>query len=523
MKGREEIVHWKRHDKRITKNKHTVITSLDGKKQYQLMGTLDEEESNALQQQLGVSLKGKVILGTGQFGKVRLVRDEEGTFFAVKKIKSPVEMTKSNFDAQALQREDQFNEILREKNISGVMRAIDAFSTTDSQDKTVMFQIMPIANLRDGENFRKLQSLLESGMNNKPELFVDLIQQLESFSSSIEGESVIKDEKHNEKQAGSEEASETADADLLESSDEEHDADLLASSDEEHDADLLESSDEEQDGELLESSDEEIDGGVEAVSKKSAPNPSDLFAKVILFHMTHSLVKTVNEMHQNGIYHRDIHGKNILFDGKGRIYLSDFGTGIAYGKDTVQVTSKLQSDILPPEAKFPNDKKLQQEFRKGSQASQQSIDQWELGCTLLSFITPEPTELLKELKMPLREIQKTSFTGKGTQYQNYVSYLDRKLEKFDKEVLSTMEMHPSVRKVILGLLNPDYKKRMSLEQAANIMSGAKLPNDEIISTAFHALVQYQAKQENKLESQNRFFTDTKQSDAQPTPFTLTIK
>ncbi|WP_131796091.1 protein kinase domain-containing protein [Legionella lansingensis] len=499
MKSRDEILRWARQDKRTTKNKHTVVTSMDGQRQYQLVGTLDDEESNHLFQQLGIGLKGKVVLGKGQFGKVRLVRNKEGNFFAVKKIKSINNQSNSNFDAEALQREDKFNDILREKKITGVMRPIDVFTTTDSKGNSVMFQIMPIANLRDGENFIGLQSFLVSDIdNNKLEFPSDLLQQLQLFdkqdysNSKINEQMIVENEENNDE--------------LLESSeDEKGDAELLESSeDEKGDAELLESSeDEKDDAELLESSEDELSG-------KSELKLSDLLMKVISLHITQSLVKVLNEMHQNNIYHRDIHFKNILFDSKGRVYLSDFGTGIAYDKDivTVQVTSKLQSNILPPEAKFPQ---IRQEIIQRGQKSHKVIDEWELGCTLLSFIGSKSSEILQKLQMPIHEIQKTRFSGKGSPYQNYMNYLAKELEKFDKEVLST-SVHPAVREVILGLLNPDYNKRMSLIQAANLINGVQLPKEEIIFKAFHLLAQYQANQESRLNSQDRFFGDKKKSN-----------
>ncbi|KTD24946.1 protein kinase domain-containing protein, partial [Legionella lansingensis] len=279
---------------------------------------------------------------------------------------------------------------------------------------------------------------------------------------------------------------------------------LESSEDEKGDAELLESSeDEKDDAELLESSEDELSG-------KSELKLSDLLMKVISLHITQSLVKVLNEMHQNNIYHRDIHFKNILFDSKGRVYLSDFGTGIAYDKDivTVQVTSKLQSNILPPEAKFPQ---IRQEIIQRGQKSHKVIDEWELGCTLLSFIGSKSSEILQKLQMPIHEIQKTRFSGKGSPYQNYMNYLAKELEKFDKEVLST-SVHPAVREVILGLLNPDYNKRMSLIQAANLINGVQLPKEEIIFKAFHLLAQYQANQESRLNSQDRFFGDKKKSN-----------
>ncbi|KTC93235.1 3-deoxy-D-manno-octulosonic-acid kinase [Legionella cincinnatiensis] len=512
MKSRDEILRWTRQDKRNTKNKHTVVTSMNGQRQYQLMGTLDEEESNHLFQQVGIDLKGKAVLGKGQFGKVRLVRNKEGDFFSVKKIKFINNQSNFNFDVEALQREGKFNDILREKNISGVMRPIDVFTTTDSKGNSVMFQIMPIANLRDGENFIRLQSFLVSDIdNNKLEFPSDLLEQLRLFdeqdysNSKINHQMIIENE---EKDVDLLESSgdEKSDADLLESSgDEKSDADLLESSeDEKGDADLLESSEDEKgDADLIESSEDELSG-------KSELKLSGLLMKVISLHITQSLAKILHEMHQNSIYHRDIHFKNILFDSRGRVYLSDFGTGIAYDKDrvAVQVTSKLQSNILPPEAKFPQ---VRQEIIKRGQKSHEVIDEWELGCTLLSFMGSKSSEILQKLQMPIREIQKTHFSGKGSQYQNYMNYLAKELEKFDKEVLSTTG-HPAVREVILGLLNPDYNKRMSLIQAANLINGVQPPKDEIILKAFHLLSQYQTKQENRFNSQGRFFDDKKKKN-----------
>ena len=45
----------------------------------------------------------------------------------------------------------------------------------------------------------------------------------------------------------------------------------------------------------------------------------------------HKLFVVINIMHENGVYHNDLHGGNIMMDDRGRFYIIDFGNAKIIG------------------------------------------------------------------------------------------------------------------------------------------------------------------------------------------------
>jgi len=152
-----------RLDKRSSNLSHTVITTQLNKK-FELVGSLTQEEMNELRQQTKVEIKadrGKVVLGAGFFGKVRLAKDNHGKYLAIKKIKNP---------SSAVVTEEKVHDILREKHIHHVMIPEASIETVNSKGTPTLYQFMPLADFGDGDLFRI--ALLEADINQKERGFL---------------------------------------------------------------------------------------------------------------------------------------------------------------------------------------------------------------------------------------------------------------------------------------------------------------------------------------------------------------
>lgn len=118
-----------RLDKRSTNKPHTIIQTEKG--EYELLNTLTPAESAEIKETLGLSLTGKVVLGQGAFGKVRIARNlATGEFVAVKKI--------TNEKDQELTMVDQ---IPKHKNL---LPYLDAVMTQGSKGEQKGYIFMPL-------------------------------------------------------------------------------------------------------------------------------------------------------------------------------------------------------------------------------------------------------------------------------------------------------------------------------------------------------------------------------------------
>lgn len=145
-----KIQKGKRLDKRALDEHHTVIgvQHKDRMVFYALTGTLyDQEEVDALRTQalLFYEVGQKIVLGQGNFGKVRLVRNEDGRFLAVKKIADP----------EGFKNEYVFLKMMEKEKIQNIFPVIDTIIMPSSRKVQTIYQIMPIANLGSGKDLLK--------------------------------------------------------------------------------------------------------------------------------------------------------------------------------------------------------------------------------------------------------------------------------------------------------------------------------------------------------------------------------
>jgi len=136
------------------KEKHTIIGD-----RYALVNQVTKREAEEIFKQTGIMIdvpegkkKVKVVLGQGQFGKLRIARRvEDGVYIAVKKIKGEVEIAASR-------REGALQEVLSgERNI---MPILDHVESIGSEDEPVLYQFMPLAGFGNGSELQQSLALV---------------------------------------------------------------------------------------------------------------------------------------------------------------------------------------------------------------------------------------------------------------------------------------------------------------------------------------------------------------------------
>ncbi len=150
-------------------NTHATKSSMSSKreegrtiigKKYELFRKISRKDARILFEQTGIKVefpegknKAKVLVGSGNFGKLRIARHlKTGKFVAVKKVKGTREIQQSR-DEGALQ--------AKLKGKSNIMSILDFVESSSSNDEPVLYQFMPLAGFGNGE-------VLEAQLQNAP-------------------------------------------------------------------------------------------------------------------------------------------------------------------------------------------------------------------------------------------------------------------------------------------------------------------------------------------------------------------
>jgi serine/threonine protein kinase len=128
---------------------HTIIDN-----RFALINKITRVEADDLQAQTGIEVtfkadqnKAKFLLGRGQFGKLRLARDNRNNqFVGVKKIKGESEIAASQSEA----------ELQKELNgLEHIMPLMSSVKTQGSEGQPVLYQFMPLAGFGNGETLQQ--------------------------------------------------------------------------------------------------------------------------------------------------------------------------------------------------------------------------------------------------------------------------------------------------------------------------------------------------------------------------------
>jgi serine/threonine protein kinase len=143
-------------------NPHNIIISETGNR-YEIMGKFSDQELHEYAAQIGRMPSGKMVqfvinnltrirIGEGFQGKVKYIRKihddgSKGRFYAVKVIKKELE---------TFSKEQAFHDFCAERNIPGMMLAVDTIYSSDGKKNPTIYQVMPVATGGDGDFLEEL-------------------------------------------------------------------------------------------------------------------------------------------------------------------------------------------------------------------------------------------------------------------------------------------------------------------------------------------------------------------------------
>jgi serine/threonine protein kinase len=294
-KGRSAILQGRRFQKG-PEQPYTIIQGTYGER-YELLNTISEEEATRLQIPQSwrtLSDKGiKVIIGQGAVGKVRLARNQRtGELSAVKKIAMEYDQEKMIADIH--------REIMLQKEASSskfVDRIDDIALAESSPSKGSLPQIdifMPIIHGQSGDKYLLTMNTIQAS----------------AFDSVTQGKSIN----------GSDIISVLKDRGVI---DENGKLTRLFSENEEHPSfhTILNATGLDGDKETeLEAMNKEVISILRQI--RSQRNPEQT---IKINNIAKQLLSAIGEIHDKGIYHRDIKSENFIIDTDGNIKIIDFG------------------------------------------------------------------------------------------------------------------------------------------------------------------------------------------------------
>ncbi len=194
--------------------------------------------------------------------------------------------------------------------------------------------------------------------------------------------------------------------------------------------------------------------------------------KELVPHLLLILAKTFADLHKHHIYHRDLKPENILITSQYEVTVADFGSAVMYGaQGKVQAYPNGDAKYNPPEfiKHSPKDTSFTPIPESYTEEDRiKLVDSWKLGFTIAAFIHPEIYEITQELlDLPLDA--SLSHHARLQEYQDFHCELSEKMEELGYE--------NEVTESLLGLLNPDYTKRLTPSEALTILCSQDLSQD----------------------------------------------
>ena len=184
--------------------------------------------------------------------------------------------------------------------------------------------------------------------------------------------------------------------------------------------------------------------------------------------LTYQLLKGVQYMHSNWIFHRDLKTSNLLFNNKGVLKIADFGLARKYGNPLRPYTQL----VVTLWYRAP-------ELLLGCDKYGASIDMWSVGCIIAEILLRDPlfqgqeeidqlNKIFRMLGTPTEEVWPEWSLLPGVKKINFKKFTQNKLrERFPKIPINQDDLYLS--DVGLDLINKlliyDPNKRMTAEAA----------------------------------------------------------
>ncbi|MFC7781669.1 protein kinase domain-containing protein [Legionella taurinensis] len=426
--------------------RHTCFIS-PADRRYEFMGTLDAEEARQLHQQTGLEKTGKVELGRGSFGRVRLVRDEDGRYLVIKKMKKGYGGAQSKFNVMEIaELENHLIEHL--KGIDGVIFPLETFLVNDKTGNEVIVSIMPLADLGDAEDLT--ERLYKRGRAGCP------------LPHSLQSALLRCDYQANPIRASKTPVVgvNTASPDFNIVTEYELPENLIKLFSEPHTATFFNPHAE----------DPWIERGCQAeISLTSHQNLRLKTSNLLLIYIARELTRTLSTLHARDIYHRDVQLKNVLLTREAAVLLTDFGCAVHYGSQDFYKSSVLSKPLAP--------ELFQKDTDLGDVNASRSIDAWRLGMLLSAFLEGSQT-----LDYVLRSAYPGNviYWGGELHFPNELSSFMEVLHQRIKQELQNLFVNNNVpllmRKIIAGLLNPYPENRLGIAEVIQLLN--KLPTIE---------------------------------------------
>lgn len=235
--------------------------------------------------------------------------------------------------------------------------------------------------------------------------------------------------------------------------------------------------------------------------EKIAFNSGDTNKKLVP-HLLLILAKTFADLHEHHIYHRDLKPENILITSQYEVVVADFGSAVIYNAQG-KIQAYPNGDVMynPPEfiKRLPTDTTYTPIPASYTEEDRiKLVDSWKLGFTIAPFIDPDLHELVQSLlQLPMKDSH--PHATRLVAYQNFHLELDNKLHElgYTEEVIEAL----------LGLLNPDYTKRLTPIEALTLLYSQEL------SQEIEAVVSHSAQQLSQLLAEA--FTYVEMADSTP--------
>ncbi|KTD48659.1 serine/threonine-protein kinase [Legionella rubrilucens] len=427
--------------------RHTCFISPAGRR-YEFMGTLDAEEARQLHQQTGLEKTGKVELGRGSFGRVRLVRAEDGTYLVIKKMKKGYGGPQSKFNIREIA-ELESHLIEQLQGIDGIIFPVETFLVNDKAGHEVIVSIMPLADLGDAEELT--ECLYKPGRAGCP---LPHSLQIELLNCDYQANPVT--------------SSKTAVVGFNRTS---PDVDLITEY--ELPENLIKLLSESRPTSLPvnpHAEDAWIERGCQSEIRLTPHQNLHLkMSNLLLIYIARELTSTLSALHKRGIYHRDVQLKNVLLTREAEVLLTDFGCAIHYGFQDCYKSSVLSKPLAP--------ELFQKDTDLGHLNASRSIDAWRLGMLLSAFLEGSQT-----LDYVLRSAYPGNviYWGGELHFPNDLSSFLDVLHQRIRQELQNLFVNNNVplqmRKIIAGLLNPYPENRLGIAEVIPLLN--ELPTIE---------------------------------------------